>query len=360
MNNLNQFAAPVLDADDSAQLAYQSGNSSIETQSDVRQGSPLAGSVRVSQSPELAAKLRKLSELSIAKGLLALGGDWAVIAGCFALALAFPHWSIWLVAALVIATRQHALLILMHDASHYRLLHHRRWNDRLGNWFMAWPLLVTTEGYRQNHLPHHFHLNTDRDPDWMRKKDRTEWTFPKTRTGIALLLLRDLLGGGFIDALRSIASLSGSKDSAEAPRRFNWSRPAYYFGGAILAIVTGLWPAVLLLWFLPAFTLLTVILRVRSIAEHFGVEGENELNSSRNLHGSFFERLLLTPHHCGFHLDHHLFPSVPFYNLPLLHQALLAEPAYAIQAHQTEGFIRGSGRGFLAEISTPRPQVRNE
>ena len=119
---------------------------------------------------------------------------------------------------------------------------------------------------------------------------------------------------------------------------------------AAVSIVTGIWPAVLLLWFLPAFTLLPVILRIRSIAEHFGVEGEHELNMSRNTHAPWWERFLLAPHHSGYHLDHHLFPSVPFYNLPELHRRLTRQRDYAAHAHQTSRFFGGSG--FFGEVST--------
>ncbi len=78
--------------------------------------------------------------------------DWAIILGCFSLAHAVRHPAIWVVSAIIIATREHAFLILMHDASHFRLLPSHKWNDRLSNWLLAWPLFVTTEGYRQNHL----------------------------------------------------------------------------------------------------------------------------------------------------------------------------------------------------------------
>ena len=239
----------------------------------------------------------------------------------------------------------------MHDASHHRVLPSRKWNDRLSNWLLAWPLLVSTEGYRENHLAHHFHLNTDDDPDWVRKVGRPEWEFPKTRWQLVKLLARDLFGGGFYDMLTAIGDLSGQTEAPGEPQPRRWSKPVYYalfFGGVI---ASGLWMPVLLLWYLPAFTLLPVILRIRSIAEHFGVEGEHELNMSRNFGGRWWEKLLLAPHNVGYHLDHHLFPSVPFYRLPELHDALRQLPDYSAHSHQNDTLLGLKGGSVLNDVA---------
>lgn len=312
---------------------------------------PVADQRTASQFHGIAAPLRELSRLSTGRSVLGLAFDWSVIVACFVIAIQFPHPAVWICCAIAIAARQHGLLILMHDASHFRLLSNRKWNDRLSNWLCAWPLLVSTEGYRHNHLAHHFHLNTDDDPDWTRKDGKEDWRFPKTKRAFLLLLLRELCGGGFLEAVKSIRDLSGTKLRAAKDKPPAWQRVAYF--GVVAALVTwaGLWVPVLLLWFLPAFTLLTVILRIRSIAEHFGVEGENHLNMSRNTHTRWWERFLFAPHNSGYHLDHHLFPSVPFYNLPRLHKLLNTVPEYARSSHQTTGFVAGSRSSFLQEIT---------
>lgn len=303
------------------------------------------------QFHQIAGPLRELSRLSTVKSLQGLAFDWSVIVSCFAVALWFPHPVLWICCAIAIAARQHGLLILMHDASHFRLLPSRKWNDRVSNWLCAWPLLVSTEGYRHNHLAHHFHLNTDDDPDWIRKDGREDWRFPKTRWAFFVLLIRELCGGGFLQAIASIRDLSGRKLRAAKEKAPAWQRLTYYALAAGLITWTGMWTPVLLLWFLPAFTLLTVILRVRSIAEHFGVEGEHQLNMSRNLHARWWERFLFAPHNSGYHLDHHLYPSVPFYNLPRLHELLNTVPDYVQSSHQTTGFVAGSRSSFLQEVT---------
>ena len=54
------------------------------------------------------------------------------------------------------------------------------------------------------------------------------------------------------------------------------------------------------------------------------------------------------PHNVGLHLDHHIFPSVPFYNLKKLHEILLKDPAYVAFAGAKEykGFF-GFSKGYV-------------
>ena len=156
-----------------------------------------------------------------------------------------------------------------------------------------------------------------------------------------MLFARDLVGGGFVAQLKAIYDLGNRRTSnvTEERSKNELDRLIYYSLASVVIISTGIWPQVALLWYLPAFTILPVILRIRSIAEHFGVEGTHELNTSRNYLCGFWEKSLLAPHNVGYHLDHHLFPSVPFYNLPVLHRVLLEDHEYVASAHLNEGLV---------------------
>lgn len=314
----------------------------------------MSTSAQSSTSEQFAFEVRKLSHIHWWRGMLAIGLDWCVIAAAIAAAIVTEHPAVWIIAGIVIAARQHALLIIMHDASHFRLLSSRSWNDRVSNWLLAWPLLVSTEAYRENHLAHHLHLNTDDDPDWLRKQGQSAWTFPKTRLQLALLLMRDCCGGGALDQFRALRALSRSPDRKARSLRQTGERLGYYAVLSVVISISGTWIPVLLLWFLPAFTVLPMLLRIRSIAEHFGVEGETRLNMSRNTFAQWWERMLLSPHCVGLHLDHHLYPAVPFYNLPKLHQLLSRDPQYAAAAHQSASLFGGGETSVLAEVTCGR------
>lgn len=305
---------------------------------------------------DIAASVRELSKLRVLRGVAGVAFDWLVIGIAFVAAVTLNTPVAWVISGIIIAARQHGLLILMHDASHYRLLRNREWNDRLSNWFLAWPLLVSTEGYRNNHLAHHMHLNTELDPDWVRKNGKPEWEFPKSKLRIMWLFFRELFGGGFLEALRSITDLSGKKLQSAKTKSSRIERLCFYAVATGAITLAGFWKEVLLLWFLPAFTVLTVILRLRSIAEHFAVEGDHEMNSSRNTSATLLERFFLAPHYSGYHLDHHLYPSVPFYNLPALHATLEQLPEYAHKSHQSTTFFGRFRSSVVNELSAgPAP-----
>jgi fatty acid desaturase len=91
---------------------------------------------------------------------------------------------------------------------------------------------------------------------------------------------------------------------------------------------------------------------IRSVAEHFGdLAYEDDLSSSRTVMPSLLERFLIAPHHVGYHLEHHLYPGVPYYNLPKLHQLLMKQEEYKVKAHITIGYMSGLLRelGQVAE-----------
>ena len=48
----------------------------------------------------------------------------------------------------------------------------------------------------------------------------------------------------------------------------------------------------------------------------------NPLQNTRTTLARWWERLILAPNRVNFHLEHHLYMTVPHYNLPRLHKLL--------------------------------------
>lgn len=315
-----------------------------------------------------AAPVRTLSTLQPLRTFAAIAIDWACIVAITLTAQRFaPLWS-WPLAWLLIATRQHALLILMHDAAHGLLLRRRSWNDAIADAFCAWPMFLCTAAYRESHLRHHRFLNTERDPDLVRKitepGGRCRWLTNRSGWCTMRELLLDVLGRGLIEMLakfrrfqrQGAATSADVKQSNQRSRARSLWRLAYYI--AIASAITSCqgWTTIALFWLVPLFTFLPAILRLRNLAEHFGIAWDHELTSARAVPTGPLQRFLFGPHWTCLHLEHHLFPSVPWYHLPHLHRVLLADPEFARRAAISRGYLWGEP-SVLTELSTTTPKA---
>ena len=265
--------------------------------------------------------------------------EWTAIVLAATLCQHFWNPLLYLATAAFIGARQHALLILMHDGTHYRLFRNRRVNDWLTELLLAWPHLVTMRSYRENHLAHHNYVNTEKDPDWLRKKDNPEWHFPQSATSLVGIFLRDLVGIGGIKLIRLASSLSSA---ARAPSKaFVRIRLVFYMTAIGVLIGAGCGKALVLYWAVPYFTWLILIMRIRSIAEHFAIEGEpGPYRQTRTTHVGLLARLFVAPKNVNYHIEHHFFPSVPFFRLPKLHALLMSNGEFAGAAHITQSYAK--------------------
>ena len=240
-----------------------------------------------------------------------------------------------------IGARQHALAILMHEATHYLLFKNRRLNAVVSELFLAWPLFITTQTYRGSHFAHHRHVNTEKDPDLMRKQSSaSEWEFPKSWGALVRLLVKDVLGLHTRQLVSDFDDMWDQKATKKAGvDTYVVARMLYYV--LVLSAVTyfRVWPMFVLLWLVPILTWLKMIMRIRSIAEHFAIENDHVYTQSRTTLPSLLERLFVAPRNVNFHLEHHLYPSVPYFRLPQLHAVLMKDAIFQSKAHITSTYF---------------------
>lgn len=274
----------------------------------------------------------------------------AVIAGMVMLAGSGWFWALLPLAWVVIAARQHALLVLMHEATH-GLAHPNRFiNDCWGEVLLAAPMLVSMRKYRNDHLAHHRHANTEADPDWVRKlgtpEEARHWQFPVSGNGFGFLARSWVRSIGYL--LKSFTHLSsvkqadsGKSDTDETTRTISRLRLGLYLLTAVLLTLSSSWWAFFTLWLAPILLVLPIIMRLRSIAEHFALPYDSELTATRTIVCGPMERFLFGPHGINYHLEHHLLASISFSELPKLHAALMQQPAYATRAQVNQGYLIG-------------------
>ena len=308
----------------------------------------------------IAIRMRDLSAVRDGRFLADLALQWLVIALAFGLAVVSGHWAAYVAAAVVIATRQHALGILMHDGTHFRLLSNRALNDAVCDLFCAFPMGMATSRYRHEHMLHHRFLNTDGDPYWVDFKLDDNWHWPKRRGAALWVFFKDLT---LLNLPRRIAVVHrwspwpnhfGQQSSPQALTRAERLR-LYAFYAVVVGVLaaTGAWLDVLLLWLLPSLTLTMALVRLRTIGEHLAIPNRHELDASRHTDGTLLEHLTVSPFNINYHVDHHLFPAVPYYNLPALHRLLLEDPSYRKHAILNRSYFGSGEGGLLREIISP-------
>lgn len=220
--------------------------------------------------------------------------------------------------ALVWFGRIHArLAALAHEAAHRLLFSNRRLNDVAGTWLAAYPTLIPLRAYRRAHLAHH---RAEFGPD---EPDLALYVgYPISRASFGRKLLRDISGRtGAKLALGQLRWLH-APDSALRAQAFGIL--AAQAGLLLAGLVAGVWWAYLL-WLVSWLTVWRVINRLRSIAEHGGLHASSDRReTTHSVRQHALARLVLVPHHIGWHLAHHVDPGVPHHRLPELHTALTA------------------------------------
>ena len=284
-------------------------------------------------------------------------GTLAVVGLCCLLA------SLFAVGAVVIACKQHALGSIMHDATHYRLLETKQNNDLVSDLFCAFPIGMLTASYRRGHLPHHAFTNKALDPYWARLSQDEAYVFPMVRNKLRKLLIRDALGLNLQNWWPILRAWTGWAFILRDPegyltptdrRRFTM----FWAIATIAMIVSGWWPYFLGLWVLPLLTLNLAFTRLRIIAEHSLDVSDNEITRTRHVDGTWFERHAIGPLNINFHIAHHLFPMVPFYNLPKMHQILLTDQDFCRDAELWPSYL---GRnGIIASLLTDGEFIERE
>jgi fatty acid desaturase len=279
------------------------------------------------------AKIKDLSRLEPSRAVATTAVQWAAIAATIALCTASWNPVLYVLAVLVIGSRQHALLILGHDASHFRTLNVRWQNDLFANLFMMWPTFASVEGFRKFHGTHHQYTNLPNDGNrhiWYTHEAAgdlaPDWQFPKTQMGLVWILLRR---AAFITGLFWIVRGLVGATLIPSPGWMRAARFGFYAGSAAALTYFGAWYAFLLYWIVPFSTWHIAAQYIRLICEHSAVVSEEEEYSiTRTTIPTWLESIFILPCNVGYHLEHHWYPSVPFYRLPELHQALMERDGF--------------------------------
>lgn len=258
--------------------------------------------------------------------------------------LGLSQW--WLPGIGVSAVALNAFYLLSHDGHHHLLFRDRRANH-LANILLCVPLLHSPTAYRVLHDLHHRFLGGPGDPDEYRNyaaSRRVRWALHWMRLTMGTLVYMPLIP---VVAWRR----------ASAPDR----RAMALEYGAMTAIWIPVFVFVpieplLRAWLVPG-VLVGYISAVRALAQHALTSADDPLLASRSVQSNRIVSFLLLNE--NYHLEHHLFPEVPSYNLPRLRALLRARLPYRVEAISygrfLAGFIARCVRGDESPLGLRRP-----
>lgn len=272
-------------------------------------------------------------------------GAWAVLSNWVLIAFAFfvTAWGLsleWWLAIPVVALglsllggRQLALAICSHDASHRTLFKTRWFNDRLVSWLCAHPIGLDLKKYREHHFIHHAKTGTDEDTDISLVKG-----LPTTRASLLRKFLRDLAGitgvkflfGRFLmDA--ELVKWTVANDIVQLPRKSAIHHASCFmmnFYPTLLANISlylvlsvAGHPELYLAWIIAYIVPYPLFLRIRSLAEHAGMERCVDMfRNTRTTRAGLVARTFVAPLNVNFHQEHHAMAAAPWHRLPEIHR----------------------------------------
>ncbi len=256
---------------------------------------------------------------------------WGTILAAVALVTIWPNPLTWLIAVMIVGTRQLGLAILMHEAAHGGLHANQKVNEFVGQWLCAVPVGASLAGYRAYHLKHHRYTQQPEDPDL-----GLSAPFPISKDSFGRKVFRDLTGQTFfkqraplfMELFRAQPVVEQEHDdehenflSSGAQAMVNFLSVnallfvLFYLAGA------GIWFAGI--WLIAMATWFPLVTRVRNIAEHACTStGPDPFSHARTTHANLVERALIAPYWVNYHAEHHLFMYLPCYRLPEAHRML--------------------------------------
>ena len=256
---------------------------------------------------------RQLLLLGVSTWMLARGGPW---------------WQ-WVPFALVQGFTVFNFTVMLHEVVHKTVFATGRPRaSRLLALLYGLPSGIAPSQFRQWHLDHHDQLGSEvLDP-------KRHYLTPKINRRWYKLLY-------FTPALFPIYFRAAAKENATyAPalrRTIALERLAasLLHGGTLAALwVFGSFELAMRVYAIPVFLVFPIAFVINRLGQHYDINPDNVANWSTLMKSSPFWNFAFL--WSNFHLEHHYFPSVPFYNLPRLHRLL--RPFYEAEGMKARGY----------------------
>jgi fatty acid desaturase len=287
----------------------------------------------------------RVQEILLFAGIWAFGG-WLVMTGLHSSAGAI-HWSLRVAGTLVVALALHMIALLLHDGVHHTLFRNRRAN-RVVSVLLGGCVFMSASAYQAMHERHHIFLGDPRDPDDYR-------FYTGDRRVIWAMHYMRLVFGTFIYLL-VIPLMVMRRATVPEQRRM---LVEYALLAAAYATLFSLAPPDVLLhaWLIPILPA-GIMFNIRSLAAHALTDPSDPLLASRSIDAHPIVAFLFRNE--NFHLEHHIFPEIPSYNLKTVHRLVFPRMPRAATAPSYGRFLAQFFRQSVRFDETPIGVVHHD
>ena len=283
-----------------------------------------------------APEIERITRRSNAKGAWAILCQWLGVVAIFVFVAVWTNPLTVIIGILLLGGRQLGFGILQHECGHKTLFSTPQLNQLVGDWLVSPPGLSNMNAYMRSHYPHHRLAGTHDDPDLSNYR-----AYPVSRTRLRRKLLRDITGQTGIRTIRFIGRNIRHLNVLDTENRNCTLRGIVANLLMLFVLVSFSEGWLYLMWPAAIIFVQPLVSRIRQIAEHAAVPDLYNLDARQNtrtVYGSWLSRLMICPHHVNYHLEHHLLPSVPKYNLALMHR-LLKDKGYYDGVYFPRGYV---------------------
>ncbi len=219
----------------------------------------------------------------------------------------------------IIAGLQHHLLTLLHDAAHDRLHSNKSLNNFLADFFCGIPIFNFFRFYKFFHLQHHrFTGQEEKDPELLIYKEiGFKYQFTKKKD-LLFMLLKEITGYSTIKSFVVYFKYISQMQNDGRIKKITANEIIYLLIWitlfSLISLMIG-FKSLFLLWFFPGLFILPLMIRLHGYGEHLSGYPESILKSTINHNLNLITRFFIYPISSSNHVVHHLYPSIPWYNL---------------------------------------------
>ena len=302
-------------------------------------------------------EIKTLSKLDNWHGARALLEDYFFIIVSILLTY-YISWYFYPLAVLVIGARQRALATLLHEAAHNTLAKNKYINFTLGTVFSGYFIFQTFTGYKKSHVYHHHRYlgHPMLDPDLSFHISEGLYNNEAPRSFIKKYIIMPLLLAKVPNYLYVLIKERLSFKESQLAETLLMC--IYILIMTTFFLLLNCQHIIIFFWIIPYLTTFQIIGWFIELSEHYPLVGNHDVDiyMTRNRESHWLEKFFLSIHNENYHLDHHLNPSTPFWNLPQAHNIRLQDPNYA-KLNQSAGGIFLSANDYSSRSESILKQI---